>query len=191
MNPMNKTHVVFRGNLIEIIHQEFETINGKKIFEIARRGPGTRIILVSTNNQILITREYRTELNNYDIRLPGGKVFDSLYEFENALAENKPMIEFAKEAAIRELKEETGFITSNMEFITISRCGATIEWDIYYFLCTNWNPPEGKVIPHEDEDITTLWENFENIKELCLNGNISEERSAIQLLRYIYKTENQ
>jgi len=50
------------------------------VFETARRAPGVRLIIVR-DGQMLITREFRNELDDYDYRLPGGKVFDTLDEY--------------------------------------------------------------------------------------------------------------
>jgi len=33
--------------------------------------------------KILLSREYRSELDRYDYRLPGGKVFDTLAEYHD------------------------------------------------------------------------------------------------------------
>ncbi len=44
------------------------------MFETAVRSPGVRLIIVK-DNQMLITKEFRGELDDYDYRLPGGKVF--------------------------------------------------------------------------------------------------------------------
>jgi 8-oxo-dGTP pyrophosphatase MutT (NUDIX family) len=48
------------------------------------------------------------------------------------------MIAEAKNAAIREAKEETGLIIKSLDHITTSHCGANIEWDLYYFVTDNF-----------------------------------------------------
>lgn len=189
MKSLNNSRIVYRGDLFEMVQEDFEFSNKIKTFEYARRGPGTRIILVSPEKKMLLTREYRRELNSYDIRLPGGKVFDSLAEFETARKSNMSMLDLAKRAAKRELEEETGFQALQLEFIAISKCGATIQWDLYYFLCTSWLLPKEEFQTQEGEDISVVWENYSNAKHFCLDGTISEERSAINILRYLNKLE--
>lgn len=179
--------VIYRGKLFELVHEDFHLSSGMKTFEFARRGPGTRILLLASDNRLLLTREYRRELGGYDVRLPGGKVFDSLAEYEAARSSGKHLQEFAKDAAKRELLEETGYLAEDVDYLGISKCGATIEWDLYFFLCTRWTPPKGKVLPCEDEDIFVMWEYLSAVKKLCLQGTISEERSALQILRYLKK----
>jgi hypothetical protein len=51
-----------------------------KGFEHAVRPPGLRLVL-KKDGRIVLTKEYRSEYNAFDYRLPGGKVFDSLEAF--------------------------------------------------------------------------------------------------------------
>lgn len=46
------------------------------------------------------------------------------------------MLDASKDAAVIEAKEECGIIVDkkDLELFTISHCGATIEWDLYYFI---------------------------------------------------------
>jgi 8-oxo-dGTP pyrophosphatase MutT (NUDIX family) len=185
MKPAGPESIVFRGALFEVIHQDFKEASGTKTFEFARRGPGTRIIVARDDSHLLLTREFRRETGGYDTRLPGGKVFDSLAAYEAARSSEKPLSSYASEAATRELEEETGYKALQLLPLTISKCGATIEWDLYYFACENWAPPIESFEPSEDEDITVVWTPFDEVSEMCVNGTISEERSAVNILRYL------
>lgn len=179
------SRTVYRGRLFEIVEEEVNIGNKIKTFEFARRGPGTRIILVSDEDQMILTREFRRELNSYDIRLPGGKAFDSLEEYEQARSSEISIEIPAAKAAKRELEEETGYRAIDLELLGISKCGATIQWDLYYFLCTNWIAPIVKFNPMEGEDISVHWYHFSDVKSYCLDSTISEERSAIAILRFL------
>lgn len=63
-----------------------------KTFEKARRAPGTRLIIPVGEDSILLTKEYRQEVDGYDFRLPGGKVFDSLEEYNSFLQSDEDII---------------------------------------------------------------------------------------------------
>ena len=191
---MNKiTHagnqkIVYEGKIFEVVKQPMNV--GSKIieFETVRRAPGTRIIIVK-DNKILITKEYRTELNNYDYRLPGGKVFDTLKEYKNSLKNNTNMLESAITAAKKECLEETGLIVNNLELIKISKCGATIIWDMYYFLAKDFKDSKTGQTLEDGEIITVNWYSFEQAKQLCLNNKISEDRTLGVLLAFLEKNK--
>jgi len=190
MTKIDNSRTLYRGRLFEIVQQDVNIGTTIKTFEFARRGPGTRIIVVSDEKQMILTREFRRELNSYDIRLPGGKVFDSLEEFEQARNSESSIETYAEKAAKRELEEETGYAAADLELLGISKCGATIQWDLYYFLCTNWTAPVVAFKPMEDEDISVNWYHFSDAENYCLNGTISEERSAIRILRFLRGVKN-
>jgi hypothetical protein len=73
-------NIVAKGKIFELV--QLEQPDGR-IFEVARRTPGVRLIIPDyATEKILLTKEFRRELNDFDYRLPGGKVFDTLDEFE-------------------------------------------------------------------------------------------------------------
>ena len=77
-----KEEIVFQGKLIEVVQQTVEIGDKQLLREIARRSPGVRLIICD-GDKILITKEFRREVNVEDYRLPGGKVFDTLKEYND------------------------------------------------------------------------------------------------------------
>lgn len=185
MKPAGPEKIVYRGRLIEIVHQQVLEASGSKTFEIARRGPGTRILVFAPSRGILLAREYRHELAGYDVRLPGGKVFDSLAEYEAARNVGADLAALAMEAATRELSEETGYCAKSLLPLGVSKCGATITWDLHYFLCTEFSEPPGSFESDPDEGISVSWAGIDEVTAMCLDGRISEDRSGMQILRCI------
>lgn len=74
------------------------------------------------------------------------------------------MLEAAKNAAIIEAREECGIEVQkeNIEFFHLSHCGATIEWDLYYFIIREFKQ-NGMQDLGEDEFITFDWYTQEQI----------------------------
>jgi ADP-ribose pyrophosphatase len=176
--------ITHQGKIIEVVQKEVEHNGSAQVFEFARRSPGTRLI-IPKGDQIILTKEFRHEIGGYDYRLPGGKVFDSLEEYNNALESNLDINESAKKAAIKEAREEAGIEVKDISFFHKSFLGATMVWDLFYFIVNNF-----KEVPQQledGEDITIEFVDRAKVKEMCLNGTISEERSALVLLRYLNK----
>jgi hypothetical protein len=65
-----------------------------------------------------------------------------------------------------------------------SACGATVEWDLYYYTTNDFAEQENNN-PDEGEQIEKMWVSFEEASNMCINGKISEERSAIVLLNFL------
>lgn len=176
--------VIFKGKLIEIVEQKIKTDDHEFILERAKRPPGTRLIIVSPDKKILLTKEYRPEYAAWDFRLPGGKVIDSLDEY-NQLKNNRDVLEMAEEGAKKEALEEVGIVVDEIKHFTTSLCGVTIVWDLYFFVVTKYHEhPEGQQL-EEDENIEPMWVSFDEAKRMCLDGSIGEDRSAAVLFRFL------
>ena len=173
--------ITYQGKIIEIVQKGVEQNGKTKTFEFARRSPGTRLI-IHQDNKIILTKEFRQELGAYDYRLPGGKVYDSLDEYNKALESGVDINVVAKVAAIKEAHEEVGIEVKDISYLHKSVCGATVAWDLLYFLVKDFIETEQHL--EDGEDITVESFDIEEVKKMCLDGGISEERSALVLLRY-------
>lgn len=161
-----------------------------RVFEVARRAPGVRLIVADkASKKLLLTREHRWELGGHDYRLPGGKVFDTLAEFEAFRKSGKDMLEAATAKAKEEAAEEAGIDTSEVELFKKSMLGATVEWDLYIFEATKWQPHKDGQNLKEDErtGIDVQWYAYTDVEKMILNGDMQEERVALVLLQWLNK----
>jgi ADP-ribose pyrophosphatase len=181
-----RERITYQGKIIEVVERDVVIHEKTKIFELARRSPGVRLIIIK-DDTVYLSKEYRHEVGGYDFRLPGGKVFDTLEEYNRAIKENKDMLAAATQAAIKEAHEEMGLAIRNPILIHKSVCGTTVEWDLYYFLVTDFEHVSQNL---EDGEIIELAPvNIDEARAMCLDGHVDEERSALTLLRYLYKKE--
>ena len=162
-NETGKINILATGRIIELYEKEWEIDGRIKLFENARRPPGVRLIF-EQDKKILLTKEFRGEHTSFDYRLPGGKVFDRIADMKAYTGE---MLEAARDAAIIEAKEECGMVVKreNIELFSISHCGATIEWDLYYFVIREFEQTKSQDLG-EDEFITFDWYTREQITDL-------------------------
>ena len=170
---------VFNGKIGEVIHTKQKD---GRVFERYRRPPGTRLIIVSPDKKILVTKEHRSETYGIDLRLPGGKVCDSLDDYHALMASGKDIAEAAKEAAIKEALEETGLIIDNPRLITVANAGATVEWDLYYFMVDKYTQSPGGQELEDGEDIEVTWMAADELRRAIENNEMREWRSVGVLL---------
>lgn len=182
MNQQPSEIVAFSGKIGEVIHQQQPD---GRVFERYRRPPGTRLIIISPDKKILITKEHRQETGGVDLRLPGGKVRDSLAEYHELLASGDDIAEAAKQAAIKEAAEETGLLIHDPHMIVKANAGATVEWDLYYFKITDYEShADGQQLEH-GEDIEVTWLSPAEIRQAITDGLMQEWRSVGVLLGLI------
>ena len=174
-----KFAVAYRGRMFEIV-----TWEGKPgvTFEVAVRAPGVRLLIETKKDgmkALLMTREIRREAAGTDYRLPGGKVFDSLTELDTHRESGQDITPAAKVAAEKEGREEAGIEGGDFIPLSISKAGASVEWDLHYFTVSNAIIGEQQL--EDGEQIQTVILSAEEIFEKLSNGEIQEGRSAEKL----------
>lgn len=177
--------IVAKGKIFELV--QLPQKDGR-VFEVARRAPGTRIIIANTERrEVLLTKERRWEIDGWDYRLPGGKVFDTLDEFEAHRQNQGDILEAATAKAIEEARQEAGIDIVDPELVKKSSLGATVEWDLYIFAATNWrkNADGQDLQEDEQEGIEVAMYPFAQVEQMILNGDMQEDRVALVLLRWL------
>lgn len=185
--------IVFQGKILEVVERQFERDGKTVVHERVRRTPGSRTLVISADNRVLLSREHRYEVDGFDYHLPGGKVFDKLTEY-NAFLKSKPdkkaLIAAATQGAILELEEEIGLAVteSELEFAYLSPCGSTVDWDLYYFICRVPTTDLGEQNLGSGEHAIPEWHSIEDAYAIALDGTkMHEDRSAAFVLRTLTK----
>lgn len=173
-----------KGKLFELVHLKQDD---GRVFEVARRAPGVRIIVHDEDaGKVLLTKEYRHELGEWDYRLPGGKVFDSLDEYETFRADGGSIEEAAKAQAINEAQQEAGVKLNQLELYKKSVLGATVEWDLYVFIAKDWQLiVEGQELEVGEKIEADNWVTYDEAHKMILDGAMQEERIALILLQWL------
>jgi len=181
---------VFNNGFFEFLETEDEfIIDGTKRNikrNIVRRPPGIRALIVDKDNKkILLSKEFRYELNDWDYRLPGGKVFDSLDDNKKSILNNDVMDNVLKTVP-KEVLEEVGVIIKNPKLIKVSPAGSGVIWDLYYFEISEYKLNENGAQLEENEIIDGfVWKDYDEIIDLCINKEIHEDRTIAVLLTYV------
>jgi ADP-ribose pyrophosphatase len=184
----NTEHIVARGRLFELV--ELPQPDGRT-FELALRAPGVRVIIPDVKaRKLLLTREYRRELSGYDYRLPGGKVFDSLKEYEAFLSSGTDILNPASTKAIAESAEEAGIDVEAVKLFKKSTLGATVQWDLFVFEATGWREREtGQALEPGEVVDEIVWVTYSDVRAKILAGDMQEERIALILLQWLASKE--
>lgn len=188
--PIGDPVITHSGKIIQVVEQRMLIGSTETFYERARRSPGTRLLITSPNNRILLTREYRDEVGGWDYRLPGGKVFDILEEYSEAIKNGEDILEKSKLAAQKEAQEEVGINAEDITHLYTSKLGATVEWDLYYFRVNLPTEELGEQKLEPGENIQVGWYSPTDALSLALDGSLSEDRSAAVLMRYILNRQS-
>lgn len=112
-------------------------------------------------------------------------MFDTLKEYKKALKRSENIFGYAIEAAKRECFEETGLITKKIRHIHTTTSGATVIWDLFYFVIDEFKKCKNGQNLENDEVVRLKWKTFEEVKQMCLSKEIKEDRTVGVLLRFL------
>jgi 8-oxo-dGTP pyrophosphatase MutT (NUDIX family) len=163
---------VFAGRIFSVIEQDVHFPSGEHtIFEYCVRPPSVSVLAFNTNGELLLTREKRVGYGGrYTWFLPGGRM-------------DQPG-DTPRKAAMRELREETGFAAKTLQKISTKSPGSTLVWDIHIFAARDlYHSPLSKDM---GEETRVHFIPFGKAVSMALDGTIENEFISYHIIRFDY-----
>lgn len=151
---------------------EYQVINpsgGEGIYgKVSFKGLAVGIIPIDNEMNTWLVGQYRYTLNEYSWEIPMGAV---------------PEEETYEEGALRELKEETGLVASQLEFLCKIHTSNSVT-DEAGMVFVAKDLIQGKTAFDDTEDITIKKIPFTEALEWVLDGRITDSLSVAGILKY-------
>ena len=168
-----KRELKFKGTILEF-YQDTMEINGDHtaVWDFIKHKGAAAVVPVTEDGKILMVRQYRNALERYTLEIPAGALDE----------ENEP----GRECASRELEEETGFRSENMEWLitlrtTVAFCNERIE----VYVAKDLIPSKQHL--DEDEFIDLKAYTLDELKEKIFSGEIEDGKTVASLMAYAAK----
>ncbi len=160
---------IFDGNIISLTVDTVRLPNGKDATREMVRHPGAVCVVPMTDNgEVVLVRQYRYPFSRVTLEIPAGKL-------------DSPS-EDTKEAALRELREETGARCENIRFIgELHTSPAILDEVIYMYLADGLS--FGDSDPDDDEFISAVKLPIEKVVEMILSGEIKDAKTQAAVLK--------
>ncbi len=165
--------LVYEGKIINMYKDTVQIPNGSvaQWDFIGHRGAAA-VVPVTDDGKIILVRQYRNALDRYTVEIPAGGL-------ENA---DEPM----KVCAARELEEETGYKSQNLEFLlslrtTVAFCNEKIE----VYLARNLVKTKQNL--DEDEYIDVEIYDVDELLQMIYSGEIEDSKTVASILAYYSK----
>lgn len=159
------------GAILDIYSDYMELPDGKveKWDYVEHRKGAAAVVPVLPDGRILMVRQYRNALDRYTLEIPAGKLDDPKEE--------------GIVCASRELEEETGYRSENLEWMitlrtTVAFCNERIE----IFAAHDLIPSRQHL--DEDEYIDVQAYTIEELKDKIFAGEIEDSKTVAALLAY-------
>ena len=168
-----KRELVHKGAVIDMYCDTMEFENGNTAkWDFIHHDGAAAVVPVTDEGKILMVRQYRNALERYTLEIPAGKFDDPKEE--------------GIVCAARELEEETGYRSEDLEWMitlrtTVAFCNERIE----IFVAHNLIPSKQNL--DEDEYIDVGAYTIDELKEKIFTGEIEDSKTVSALLAYDIK----
>lgn len=165
-----KRELVHKGAVIDIYCDTMEFENGNTAkWDYIHHDGAAAVVPVTDDGRILMVRQYRNALDRYTLEIPAGKLDDPKEE--------------GIVCASRELEEETGYRSENLEWMitlrtTVAFCNERIE----IFAAHDLIPSRQHL--DEDEYIDVQAYTIEELKDKIFAAEIEDSKTVAALLAY-------
>lgn len=165
-----KSKMVYEGKVFGVRRDEVREPDGLRATREVITHPGSVVVLpVLEDGRIVMIRQYRHATRQYLWELVAGRIDEG---------------ERVKEAAARELREETGYVAKRYsEFLDVFPTPGFLEERMHILLAEGLT--EGKAQPEEDEKIISRPYRVGKLKQMMRTGKLRDAKSIAGILYYL------
>ena len=165
--------VVYQGAIIDFCKDDIVTPDGNNVkWDYLEHKGAAAVIPIMDDGRILMVRQWRNAIDKFALEIPaGGKD-----------GKDEPTIECAS----RELEEETGYKSNNIQFLqTIVPAIAYSGEKIDVYVAFDLQKSKQNLDP--DEDISLEIYTVEELIEKIISNEINDSKTVASILTYYYK----
>lgn len=177
--PAGDERVRYRGDRIALLDRPVAGPDGVERVETARRSPGVRHLVVD-DGALLLLPDGPQGPGDPTWRLPGGPAFDSLPAYEAARDADR-VAEAVGEAASELLASAVGLAPVTTERPFVLSAGPGVDAPLHYVVVSAHRAARRQ--PAEPAEAN--WVAFDDARAACLDGRVSEARSALAVVRWL------
>ena len=159
---------IFKGRVFRVGVRDVLLENGEKsVREVVYHNGGVSILPIDNDGNVYLVQQYRCAFNSEVLEIPAGKLEKSENPFD---------------AAVRELKEETGF--SAEEIISLGEYWPTVGYcseKIYLYLAKGLTA--GDTHFDSDEFISCIKMPYAQLLQMCKNGQVPDGKTQLAVFK--------
>ena len=167
---------IYESNVIDLYEDQVLVSNGIKAQRVVARHNGAAAVLpITSDNKIILTKQFRYPLNQVMIEIPAGK------------KDSKD--ELGIECAKRELEEETGYNSNDIEHIfDIHNAVGYSDEMIQIYIAYNCYKVENPLDSDPDEILENYIISIDEAKSMLDNKELTDVKTIVALQYFLSKS---
>ena len=163
------SQLIFDGKVLHVYKDDIILPNGESSMrEYCKHNGAVCVVPLTSEEDVICIRQYRYALDRVTLEIPAGK-FDYIGEDH-------------REAALRELREETGYTTDNLIDIgPLATSPALLTEIIYCYLAEDLIP--GECDPDPDEFLEMVKIPLPELVDMILSGEVQDAKTQAAVLK--------
>ena len=163
------SELIFDGKVLHVYKDAINLPDGKKSTrEYCKHNGAVAVVPLTREGEVVCVRQYRYALGRVTLEIPAGK-FDYIGEDH-------------RDAALRELREETGYTPGKLIDIgPLSTSPALLTEIIYLYLAEDMT--EGETDPDDDEFLEIVRIPLEEMVDMILRGEIQDAKTQAAVIK--------
>lgn len=159
----------YQGKILQV-YTDHVKVNGRESnWDYVHHNGGAAVIPVTKEGKIIMVRQWRNALDRYTLEIPAGAL-------------NSPQ-ESGKDCVARELEEETGYRSENIEWLVSTNSWVAFTNELVeIYVARDLIPSKQKF--DEEEAIELEEYTIEELKEMIFRGEIKDSKTVAGLLAY-------
>lgn len=164
-----KSEFIYKGRIITLQVDEVLLPNGKTSNrEIVKHPGAVAIIAITEDKKIILVEQYRKALERSIIEIPAGKMETG---------------ESPVETALRELEEETGYTTNNLQYLqSFATSPGFADEVIHLYLAEHIVEMMKKPPLDEDEFVEIMQVSIDEMEALIVDNQVYDAKTAFAFL---------
>lgn len=170
-----QSNYLYRGRIVNLRIDRVELPNGKESErEVIEHAGAVGIVPVTSDNKIILVKQFRKALDQEIIEIPAGKLDPG---------------ENPADCAHRELQEEIGFKPGKLDFMFSCYTSPGFSNEIVYIYVAR-DLQESKIKCDDDEFITTLEVSLQEALHMIKNGVIKDSKTISGILAVLLEDQD-
>jgi ADP-ribose pyrophosphatase len=164
--------LIQKGRNFSFYYDKVRLPSGRETDRSIVKHPGAVGIIALQDDEIVLIKQFRYATGKFLLEIPAGTLEEGEDPFQ---------------CAVRELQEETGYAASTWS--RLFQCYMVPGYSdeiLHFFLAENLTKVDAS--PEEDEDISVLRFNVNEVLEKIENNEIEDAKTIIGVLRYLTRS---